>query len=337
MLVLIPFLLIASVVMVLTGSESLVPWGALVAAGLSIAVGFSCVLAIREPVDYMGVVLVFLTLLAGVVLLVVVSRGMIDFSKLGPPKVAVLLTGILSLLPLVQFWHDASFVPSHLSTTLGATATANAVATSNGPHGVVKVKITNSGDVGALILASELIVCLRTSPHDPQPADDLYSDAACHAEQIYDHLTEIDAHSTWEIQLALDRPATPLVKARLVEATVLLWYAREDRLKVGSEIQHLEQEDDASACSSVYHSNDTLTGFNVLDESRQQGVVDKPRRVVYLSQGEEGDAYYALQAQGEDICDATDYGRPKFSKYMIDDSVGAANLRVNEESWVTER
>jgi hypothetical protein len=136
------------------------PWplarlGGFLAGGQSVALGLSCCLAIREPVDYMGVVFARLTLLSGAVLLVFVAWREVSSWDAKVPTVAVLLTGILALLPLVQFWHVASFVPSRLSTTLGATVTMNAVATSNGPHGVVKVKITNSGDVGALILASE--------------------------------------------------------------------------------------------------------------------------------------------------------------------------------------
>jgi hypothetical protein len=325
--------LAVSMVMVLAAPWRLAWLGGLLAGGLSVAIGLSCCLAIREPVDYTGVVFTLLTLLSGAVLLVFVAWRQINDAKV--PTVAVVLTGILALLPLVQFWHVASFVPSHLSTTLGAAVTMNAVATSNGPHGVVKVKITNSGDVGALILASELIVCFREGPHNLRALDDLYDDDACRTEQIYDDLTEIDARSTWEIQSVIGRDKTPLNR-RFVEATVRLWYARQDRLKVGSQIPDLELEDDASVCSSQYRKNDKLTGFKIMDDSRQQGVVQKSRRVVYLSQGDEGDAYFALQVRGDHIC-SVEHGRPRWSKYPVAESVGEKDLWTTYEGWLSER
>jgi hypothetical protein len=122
-------------------------------------------------------------------------------------------------------------------------------------------------------------VCFREGTHSFQTPERLYDDGACRTKQIYDHRTEIDARSTWEIQNAIDRPKTPLNRS-LVEATVPAWYARQDRLKLGSQIQHLGLEDDASACSSHYRKNDILTGFKIMDDSRQHGVVQKSRRVV---------------------------------------------------------
>jgi hypothetical protein len=323
--------LAVSMAMVLAAPWPLARLGGLLAGGLSIAIGLTCCLAIREPVDYLGVVFTLLTLLSGAGLLFFVARRNVSAWDAKVPRVAVFLTGILALLPLIQFWHVASFVPSHLNTTLGATVTMNAVATSNGPHGVVKVKITNSGDVGALILNSELIVCFRESPHNPQTPEDLYGDDECGTQQIYDDLTLIDARSTWEIQFVIDRPGTP-PNRRLVEATVLFWYARQDRVKVGSQIQHLELEDDASACTK----SAVLTGFNIVNDSRQQGVMQKSRRVVYLRVGSAGDAYFAIQVQGEPIC-SVEHGLPRESTYPVGDSVGLKNLRITNGGWLREK
>ena len=326
-------LLAVSVVAILAGPWPFARTGSLLAGGLSIALGLATGLAIRQPVDYLGVTFAVLTMLAGAGLIYLVARAKVTSWELRLPRVAVLLTGILALLPIVQFWHTTSFLPSRLSTNLGATVTTDAVPMPNGAQGVIKVSITNSGDIGARIVASDLIVCYRTSPRDAQPLVGLNEDRACVNDRIFENLAVVDARSTWPIQIALRRPEKPPAQARLMEATVHLWYARQDRLNVGDEID-LAHEADVSRCSSQHRENEVLTGYKVLDQSRPQSVVQRSRRLVYLRQ-DNGIEYFAFQAQGEDVCDATEH--PKESQYRIGESVGLNELRLNYEAWLTQK
>jgi hypothetical protein len=198
----------------------------------------------------------------------------------------------------------------------------NATASSKGVQGDVKIKITNSGDIGALILASESVICHRMRPADSKAVEDLYNDEACVTDVIFEHLSEVDARSTWEIQSVLEPPSGTPPDAKFVEVTVLLWYARRDRVEVGERIENILDVDNSHACRM---------------EERSDLTVQRPRRIVYLRQGDRGDAYFALQASGEEICDASDDGRPRQSEYRIDESVGLHSFRLNYEGLAATR
>jgi hypothetical protein len=110
--------------------------GTLMAGVVSVAMGLSVCLTVRQPVEFSGVAVGVLTMLAGSGLVYLVEHGRILSWEFRPRSAAVLLSGLLALLPLLQFWHVASFVPSRSNTTIGATVSADAALARSGPSGL---------------------------------------------------------------------------------------------------------------------------------------------------------------------------------------------------------
>jgi hypothetical protein len=313
-------LFVLSVLVVLAGPWPLARVGALVGGGLSVAVGLACCLAVGTPVDWWGgFVVSVLTVVGGVGLIVLCAGGTAPRLQLRGRQLAVAATALLALLPLVQFWHTASFVPSRLTTALGATVDTRAVATKDGARGTVEVTITNRGDVGAVILASKLQVCHRRGIGAPAGG------AGCVTEPVLSDLTRIDADSTWRYQRAIRRPRDAPAKVRLLEVVVTLWYARQDRVSLGEQIPDLAREGDLAACGGQA----TVRGYPVLYDSRLQDVVREPRRLVYVQRDKK--LKFGFQQRDDQVC--TDDGRPLVSP-PIDRSVGWQSMWVTHEAWV---
>ncbi|GIG21376.1 hypothetical protein Cch01nite_21000 [Cellulomonas chitinilytica] len=309
--------------------------GCLVAGGISIAVGVSVLLTFRQPTDYAGVTLAALTTLAGGALVWRVRPWGTASFEFHPRHGAVVASAILALLPVIQFWHVSSYVPSRTASTVGVEVSSDAATSTSGVEDALTVTIVNSGNIGALVISSELIVCYRSAVVGSSFPEELYVDPDCTTEQILDNFTEIDARSTWRIQKAVDRPEIPPADFRVLEAVVLLWYGRQDRLKVGDEIEDFATEAELAQCNL---DDDEIRAYQVVDDSRAQGLTQKPRRIVTVRQGpqgDQGDAYFAFQAQGEDVCN--EYGLPLNSKYPLQEQVGLTNVRLNYSAWLTER
>ena len=335
MLLLAAFLLGSAIIALL-----FLPWPlaralSLLAAGCGAAVAFISVLSTfgADPVRWWGAILAVITCVTSGSLLIIATRQVLaaDYA-LKRSHVVAIGAGLAALLPFVQFWHAASFVPSQQETTLGAAVTTDAVATDAGAHGGITVKITNSGDVGALVLASELITCQRSSPQPPLDAAVMYDDEQCVVEQLFTNRTEVDAKSTWDVTSVLRQPERPPKEVRLVEATVLLWYARQDRLEIGDPIPWPQLSAADDHCSTDADATHSLEGHELRPNSRPQGVVEQSRRLVYLRQGPDGDAYFALQPAHTDICGRS--GLPTVFS-TINEDVGVKNLRLEYESWLT--
>jgi hypothetical protein len=314
-------------------------WGAVTGALVAVALGGSTSLAaLRPPVDLWPTALT-LAALAGGISLLFWTRGKFLLSWRG----AISVVGVLSLLPVVQFWHAASFVPAHLNTTVGADVRVTRKTMKSGnATGEVEVIVRNNGGVGALILASELVLCYWSEPHEFLPQDELYSKKEnCDTEQLFDNLTEIDSHSTWKIRHAFQRSAAKGSSVRVVQGVVLLWYARMDRLRIDSDplIDNVPLSFmDPLPVGSQACNKWTLTVLRVQEESRFQGIVQRDRRLVYLDSGEAGDAYFSLTTLGEPFCnwdgDQNQKGLPRWSNYEIGQRVGVSALRLNHEEWL---
>jgi hypothetical protein len=292
----------------------LAPWtlarlGAAAGGAVSVLLGSSAALAaLRPPFDLWPTLLAAVSLFAGVALLVWVLHRTVR-----PKRLTVSLLAPLALLPGLQFWHATSFVPSRLTASVSVEPRVVVLGLERGAafqdadgeslRGVIEVAVRNNGDVGALVLASRVMTCFR-SPYDPKDSD-------CVDSVILDELSQIGAKSTLIHHLGFRQPATrPLVR---LDATV--WYARTDRLRVARKKSAHDRH-----CGPV-------TTYDLQDEARFKGVVQRDRRLVYA--GDQSQAGYKaiyLTTAGEPPCEQ--------SRYRIDDYVGAAYVRVHREDWL---
>jgi hypothetical protein len=196
------------------------------------------------------------------------------------------------------------------------------------------VTLTNSGDVGALILASELITCQLASPREPATDEAMYEDKKCVVLQLVDHLYELDAKSSVAIASVLRQPLRPPHHVRLLTASVHLWYARKDRLQVGGLIATNETSDEAASCSSEAKGGNDVEVYEVQPNSCVELVVEQPRRLVFVRKGPAGDAYVAIQATNHQICDHNGFPEDDES---VDRDVGLGDFRLVHESWVATK
>lgn len=310
---------------------------AVMAAGTSTVVAAVALLAAfsADPVRWWGVGLVALALVASGVFLLFSTRQIVANYVIQRPRLAAVAAGLLALLPLVQFWNATSFVPAHQQTTLGAAVKADGVATGTGTNGEITVTLTNSGDVGALVLSSELITCERSAPQSPREPAVLYKDKRCVVDQLVGHLDELDARSTVALTSALRQPQRPPDHVRLLEATVLVWYARQDRLQVGDLTATTQTSPEAAhECATEYEGGNHVEVYEVQPNSRVEALVERPRRLVYVWRGRAGDAYAALQPTNHQMCNKR--GLPEDDE-KIDEDVGLSFLRLNYETWLAAR
>lgn len=341
--------------------------GAVAGAMVAVALGGSTSLAaLRPPFDPLPTALALVALGGGLTLLLWTQGGLL-LSWRGGVSIAL----VLSLLPLVQFWHATSFVPARLNTTVGAVVRVTGQMSKKGSAtGEVEVVVRNNGGVGALVLASELILCYWRGPHEFRQLDLLYDDPHCGTEQLFENLTQLDSRSTWTIRHAFHRSGAERAKIRAVQAIVVLWYARTDRLRIGEPLRIDSESPDGEwpvdnvqiwpetsipnvdirACKRL-KVKETVKGkkveveedwrlsiLRVSEESRFQGVVQRDRRLVFLRDFEApGDAYFALTTAGEPLCNPdkdTYAGLPRWSDYGLDQRVGLTTLRLNHEEWL---
>ncbi len=197
----------AGIAAIVVGTWPVMRAGCLVAGGISIAVGVSVLLTFRQPTDYAGgVTLAALTTLAGGALVWRVrpwGDGILRIPSspwrsggIGDPCAAA-RHSILARLVLCA---------SRTASTVGVEVSSDAATSTSGVEDALTVTIVNSGNIGALVISSELIVCYRSAVVGSSFPEELYVDPDCTTEQILDNFTEIDARSTWRIQKAVDRP-----------------------------------------------------------------------------------------------------------------------------------
>jgi hypothetical protein len=306
----------------------------------SAAVAASALVAYGYPADKAGVTVAVMTLVASVILLAFAGRGYLGAFGLKSSHVAVLGSVLVALLPLVQFWHVASFVPSQQETTLGATVTTDVEPDDRGARGTVTVKIANAGDAGAYVLASEMITCQRAAPQPAEPLEELYEDPECVTTQLFENLTELDHSSEFELTSIFRDPEEPPAAPRVIEVTVLLWTVRQDRVELGPELEadDLEPVDDECLSATDPDPDHKLTGYEVLPNSRPEGVAQDPLRLVFLRLGDEGDAYVALQPVDEPVCTTATTGTTPpgvpVGSAELQANFGLKNLRLNYETWI---
>lgn len=298
----------------------LAPWraarmAAITAAAISIVLGAATTMsALRAPVEGRSAALSVVTLISGSVLLVwVLHRTLIR------TKWKLSFAALLAFLPAVQFWHTTSFVPGRLSSSLSATATVNVQqADQQERRGVVDVKLQNNSDIGALILASEVIMCFRESNANLEyVVENLYNDRDhCATSVIVTNLSQVEAKSSWTHHQSFRAP----VGRPFAQLVVQVWYARVDRLRV--DIASEQKQPGGSSCPGE------LTIYRLEDEARFRGVVQRDRFLVFRDDlSGIGDRYHYLIAEDESYC--TDN-----SRYDIAGYVGRKEIRIHHEDWL---
>jgi hypothetical protein len=327
------FVLPVAVVLVIGGPWWLARMALVAGMIVSVVLGASTSLAATQP-SIVGwrMALALATLLAGIVILLWSLH-----KQLISARWSVSLFALLSVLPVVQFWHLTSFVPEHLSTSISATTQViGQQAEDGGARGVVDIDIRNNGDVQALVLASEVVTCFRSGPTESIEEGKLYKDRACRTDVLFPNLTELDKNSSWKIRKVFNRP--PLFDSghtiRVVQVVVFLRYARLDRLRVNSNSQQRVGWQPTCMKGAI------LTQYEVQGESVYKSVVQRPRRLLYLAppprpNGNGGDRYFALSTEGEPLCRSED-GLPKPSRYDISGHVGQRTIRIDYDDWLPE-
>ena len=301
---------------------------ALLAAGTNAAVAAVALLAAfaADPVRWWGVALVAVVCVSSGGLFLFSTRRIVSSYVVKRPRLAAIGAGLLALLPLVQFWNAALFVPAHQQTTLGAAIKADAVVNRAEAHGEVTVTLTNSGDVGALILSSELITCQRSAPPGNHSVDELHSDKQCFFDQLLGHAYELDAKSTVTFTSVLRLPEVPPDDVRILEAEAALWYARQDRVKVGD-----ESFDAELAAAKNENCEGRTEIYPVFPNSRVQAVVQEPWRLVYIFTGLGGDSVFALQGTSQEMCG---HGGVPDADKGVEDDLGLRYTSVHYEAWL---
>jgi hypothetical protein len=329
---------------VLVAPKSLARVGSVVCAVVSVLLGGSVALAaLRSQANLVPTLVACGSLLCGIVVLIWALHRPLLSTKWQ----VSLLAAPLALVPALQFWHGTSFVPSHLRTSVGITAKAS-VQRHLGREldGVVDVKFQNNGEVGALVLASEITMCFTDSlavvRNDLDTIEKLYDqqDKACRTEQAFDHFTVIDGKTTWVYHSAFTTTTDkPLL---LLEAH--LWYARNDRLRIDPEYVVEVTRSDHPGLSqwSVNACRGYVTIFRMRDEAKFKGVVQRRRLVVYDDQGDFGDAYFNLTTPGRALCENTEMSPAASSSSSADDKlrlriaadVGASDVSTRQTDWL---
>lgn len=261
--------------------------------------------ALRPPANWFPTALAVLSAAAGATLLIWVLH------RLGRKKLAVLpLLAPLSLLPALQFWHQTSFLPAQLSTSLSVEPRVIVQNADGGRfHGVVEVAIHNKSDVAALVLASQLRICFRGSIAEQEKP--------CPPGQVMDALSTVDAKSTMTYHTPFE--ATPPDNA-IISLYAAIWYARADRLRVAREsAQDIPHPGKCDECSGK------VTTYRLRDEARFKGVVQRDRLLVY-DETKDNVKFY-LTTSGQPLCQDP-------PRYQVHEQLGVRNFWVRSEEWL---
>jgi hypothetical protein len=302
-----------SLVIVLISPVQIARIGAIGASLCSTILGVSAsVSALRPPRERFTTMLALVCLIIGLATLVWLTHKVMFASRW-----RFSLIGLVALVPLIQFWHATSFVPARLTTSTGLTV---AVVTVQGEskssrRGSIQFDIKNDSDVTALILASDVHSCFRHSDAEVKYDDDaLFADDDCDYDRAISNLSEIDGHTSFPYYDSFSKP----MDRPFFQLSVKVWYARNDRLRIGDEIK----VDSAQAADCTDH----FATYPILDEAKFRGLVQKERYITYF-----GDPDYSLgyniTAKGEPLCTGRGYD---FAEYY-----GVNTVSRGQEDWLS--
>jgi len=297
----------------------LAPWpfaraAAATGGTVSVLLGGSVALAgTRPPADPLPTGLAIVCIVTGAALLTWIFHPVILTTRW---KVSLLAP--LALLPAVQFWHATSFVPARLTTSMSIDPRVT-VQHADAKHrlGTVEVQLRNNGDVATLVLAAEVIVCLRPTIHPTLDyhVSTLYGDGACGTSRIVADLSQVDAKSSVTYHRSfIARRDTPLV-----QLVARVWYARADRLRV-DESSRTGPDLKAGCLGGV-------TTWRIRDDARFKGVAQRQRILVFdQGNGPKENEFYETTS-GAPLCASP-------PRYDIGDNLGTAYKRVDREDWL---
>jgi hypothetical protein len=260
-----------SLLVVLIAPVRIARVGAVVGSICSALLGGSAtVSALRPPREIFTTILAIVCLAIGLTLLGWLTRNVL--LPLRWRRVA--LIGILvALLPFIQFWHETSFVPARLNTSLSMTPidiTLDSETESN-RRVTLQFELVNGSGIDAVILASQVMWCFRAPDAGLSRMDELYNDPQCRWAGLIDETSVIGGKTSFSYHQAFSGPKD----LPLLQLYVQVWYARGDRLRIGPEVQ---VDSSAIACSA-----DHFATYQILDEAKFKGLVQKERYITFES------------------------------------------------------
>lgn len=306
------------ILLVLVLSAS-VPVARVCAVGASICsalLGLSASLAaLRPPADIFPTVLGLICLIVGGVCTVWLTQRVIIASRW-----RFSLLGLLALLPVIQFWHQTSFVPSSLVTSMSISpAVVNVQSqTSSGNRVSFRLQLQNAGEVGALILQSRIIMCPRA--FDAVLISDinvLQSDTQCRSGSLITNQSVIDGETSFPYVTTL----IALKDQPLLQVVVGVWYVRSDRLRIAPDPVTVSSAETASC--SLGH----IATYRLLDESKIKGLVQKERLITF--HGSAHLSAYSITTRGEPLCGP---GENELSRYF-----GVRGTTSSQTIWLPVR
>jgi hypothetical protein len=290
-------------------------YGAAIAAGASLSVGFLTLIAgLRPPDRLWPLALSILVIASSTALLIYIARNLIA-NRSG----RLLLALPVILLPLIQFWYSSTWVPAQLHSSVGLEITPLVQAkTKDLRRGVIQVKIANSGDVGAVLLFTEEVVCIRASDTAVDwNLQHLYADRSCTTSRLLTEGTVLDPKATWTINETFTAKKSQL----LLQTYVAVWYARSDKLLFPEKVMNTSISQTKSCTRRNPESR------RVLSDSPFRSLVEKPRYLTYEGGDVGGVRAYWLTDNADNLCSGGDAA-------ILNDQLGINSNFHYQRDWV---
>jgi hypothetical protein len=303
---------VGGVVALLTGKEGpTAGYGAVIASAASLGLGIIVLLAASPlPARVWPLILALSTGATSTGLLLWLARNLILH------RGGRLLIGLTALtLPVAQFWYSSSWLPSKLNSSIGVEVSPIAPSSIKGfKRGVLQVKIVNSGDVGAVILGAELVLCHRQSNRGLNwDVETLYDDSDCQTSQLLKEGTSVDPRSTWTLRSVYMAP----VRDPLLQVHVKVWYARSDRIKFPNQPEN-------SSIEPIFDcTRRNVDSARLLPDSRARSLVERPRFLTFEG-ADNGARYFYISSDGDRRC---------FFDDRLADQLGFGWVQVQQTDW----
>jgi hypothetical protein len=306
-----------SLIVVLFAPLSIARVGAIIASICSALLGISASLsALQPPRKTLPTILAVVCAVIGVALLLWLTHKVtLAF------RWRVSIVGLLSLLPLIQFWHETSFLPARLQTSMSVTRVVLDVRseTESERRGSIYYELQNLTDVDALILTSHWEWCFRPSDADLETTTAQPSDGLCSYGQLVGTTSTIHGKVPFVYQWTFSEPK----ERQFFQLFVTVEYARNDRLRIDYNSSETMNEDikvtKADGCSGE------LKIYPILDEARFQGLVQKQRYLTYDIDNITQLPRYHLTAKGEPWC---------VSRGDLDSHYGITTVTSRQRDWL---
>lgn len=221
------------------------------------------------------------------------------------------------LLPFLQFWHGASFLPGRTEANLTQTADARAVGGESGQlRSLVSVTAQNNTDARVLIIITNMTVCWWRSEaellvgSETIPPRDREN---CRVLRPLGERSWISAKSSLTYQVALETRADH----PLLQVSSQVAYARGDRLRISGKPLVLPAIGKCKNASAV----------RLDEESRFKGLAQQDKYLVYADRNGDGGRNYFFLVGSKPTCSAD-------ADTRLQNYFGVTEARLIHETWL---